>query len=225
MERHRAPAAAGIAFGVALAVLVTLVGPLLLFNPWFSSALQQRHDVAAAFGTTQAEVDRVTAELLVDVYLDGRFDAAFERGEPLLDERERSHMHDVAMLVRVLAAAVVLAVVVAGVSGAMLRGERRRMGRIMLVTGAVIGGVAILLAGTFAVAFEPAFLAFHEIFFPPGTYLFAPGSNLITLFPQGFWFYAALAAGITIVLAAIAVSVIGLNRWRGGQRPPSNAAP
>lgn len=220
-----APAAAGVAFGVSLAVVVVLVGPLLLFNPWFSSALQQRHDVAAAFGTTQAEIDRVTSELLVDIYLDGSFDAALEPGQPLLDERERSHMHDVARLVRVLAAAVLLAAVVVGVSGAMLRGERRRFGRIMLVTGALVGGIAILLAGTFAVAFEPAFLAFHELFFPPGTYLFAPGSNLITLFPQGFWFDAALAAGVTIVLGALAVSLIGLNRWRGGRRPPPNATP
>ena len=56
----------------------------------------------------------------------------------------------------------------------------------------------------FAVAFEPAFLAFHAIFFPPDSYLFAPGSNLITLFPEGFWFDASLAAGASIVLAALA---------------------
>ena len=30
-------------------------------------------------------------------------------------------------------------------------------------------------------AFEAAFLAFHELFFPPGTYLFATGSELIVL--------------------------------------------
>jgi integral membrane protein (TIGR01906 family) len=206
---------------VALAVVITLLGPLLLFNPWFTSALQDRHGVAEAFGTSRAEVDRVTGEILVDLYLNGDFDAAFEPGEPLLDERERSHMHDVAVLIRVLAAVTLFALVLAGITAAMLRGERRRIGRTMLATGAVVGTIAILLAGTFAVAFEPAFLVFHEIFFPPGTYLFDSGSNLITLFPQGFWFDAALAAGATIILGAILVSVVGLNRWRGGHASPA----
>jgi integral membrane protein (TIGR01906 family) len=208
---------------VALAVVVTLLGPLLLFNPWFTSVLQDRHAVADTFGTTRSEIDRVTAELLVDIYLDGDFDAALEPGEPLLDEAERSHMHDVSLLVRVLAGITLLAVVLAAVTGAMLRGERRRIGRIMLVIGGLVGTIAILLAGTFAVAFEPAFRVFHEIFFPPGTWLFEPGSNLITLFPEPFWFDAALAAGATIILGAVLVSLIGLNRWRGGR--PSAARP
>ena len=208
---------------MSLAILVTLAGPLLLFNPWFTSGLQQRHAVADAFDTSQAEIDRVTGEILIDLYLDGPFDAALMPGEPLLDERERSHMHDVSALVRILAGIAILAAVLAGVSGAMLRGERRRMGRIMLIAGGVIGTLAILVAGTFAVAFRPAFLAFHELFFPPGTYLFADGSNLITLFPEGFWFDAALAAGAAIIVSALLLTVIGLNRWRGA-RPTGDRA-
>jgi integral membrane protein (TIGR01906 family) len=204
-----------------VAILVMLVGPLLLFNPLFTSALQQRHAVAEAFGTTQAEIDRVTGELLEDIYFDGPFDAALEPGEPLLDDRERSHMRDVSALVRILAGLVILAAVVAGVTWAMLRAERHRLGVILLVAAGSVGILAILLAGTFAIAFEPAFLVFHEIFFPPGTYLFAEGSNLITLFPQGFWFEAALAAGASITIGAILVSLFGLNRWRGG-RPASS---
>jgi integral membrane protein (TIGR01906 family) len=212
----RAPGAVGLLFGVALAVAITLTGPLLLFNPWFTSALQARHEVAAAFGTTRAEVDRVTGEILVDLYVNGTFDAALDPGEPLLDARERSHMGDVARLVQLLAAVAVVAIVLVLVMGAWLRGERRRQGRIMLVSAGVVGAIGLLLAGIFAVAFEPAFLAFHAIFFPPGTYLFEEGSNLIVLFPEPFWFDAALVAGASVVLTALAVSVIGLIRWRGG---------
>ena len=195
-----APPAVGVLFGVALGVMITLVGPLALFNPLFTSALQARHDVPAAFETTQAEVDRVTAEILRDLYLDGEFDAAFEGREPLLDARERSHMHDVARLVRVLA-------LTAGPrvgpspwpARGRLRREPARRGRIMMSAAAGVGLAAVLLAIVFAVAFEPAFLAFHAIFFPPDSYLFAPGSNLITLFPEPFWFDATLAAGGAIV--------------------------
>jgi integral membrane protein (TIGR01906 family) len=218
---QRAPWAAGLLFGVSLAMLVTLVGPLLLFNPWFTSALQSRHDVAGALRTTPAEVDRVTGQILGDLYVDGPFDSALAGEEPLLDERERSHMHDVAVLVRLLAGIVILALVIFGISFAWLRNEPRRIGRILLVVGGLIGGVAVLLAAVFAVAFEPAFLAFHRLFFPPGTYLFEPGSKLITLFPQGFWFDAAIAAGATIVLTALVVTLVGLRLWRRRPTPAS----
>lgn len=219
----RAPAAVGPLFGIALAVVITLAGPLLLFNPWFTSALQARHDVAAAFDTSPAEIARVTGEILGDIYFDGAFDAAFEDGEPLLDERERSHMGDVSRLVQLLAGITIVALVLAVVMGTWLRHERRRQGRIMLIAAAAIGTVAILLAGIFAVAFEPAFLAFHAIFFPAGTYLFSEGSNLIVLFPNGFWFDASLAAGASIVVIALVVTAIGFARWRGRAEPKVEA--
>ena len=220
---QRAPGIIGLLFGLSLAALVTLVGPLLLFNPWFTSALQARHDVAATLDTTQAEVDRVTGEILFDLYTDGPFDAALTGEEPLLDEQERSHMHDVAVLVRIQAAVVLLALILAVVTGAWLRAEPRRQGRIMLLAAGGIGVVALLLAGIFAVAFEPAFSAFHRIFFPPGTYLFAEGSELIVLFPQGFWFDAALAAGAAVIGSALFVVVIGLRRWRAPSATPEHA--
>ena len=207
-------------FGVGLALAITLAGPLLLFNPWFTSALQARHDVAAAFDTSQVEIDRVTGAILGDLYVNGSFDAALTGGEPLLDERERSHMSDVSRLVQLLAGVTLVAIIVAVATGAWLRRERVRQGRIMLIAAGGIGLAAILLAGIFAVAFEPAFLAFHALFFPPGTFLFAPGSNLIGLFPEGFWFDAALAAGATIIVTALVMSVIGLRRWRGASRTP-----
>ena len=219
---ERAPWAAGLLFGLSLAIVVTLAGPLLLFNPWFTSALQARHGVAAALATPTPEVDRVTGEILGDLYADGPFDAALSGDEPLLNERERSHMHDVAVLVRILLGVLVMALVVGGVALAWLRREPGRIGRIMLVAGGLIGGIAIVLAGIFAVAFEPAFLVFHELFFPPGTYLFEPGSKLITLFPEGFWFDAALAAGATIVIAAVLITLIGFRLWRR-EAPPASA--
>ena len=214
----RAPWPVGLLFGLGLAVLIALVGPLLLFNPWFTSALQLRHEVAAAFDTTQVEVERVTASYLADIYLDGSFEAGFDGQGPLLDDAERSHMRDVSVLVRLLAGIAIFAALVTAVAAVWLRREPRRQGRIMLVTAGSIGLVAVVLALVFAVAFDAAFTAFHELFFPPGTWQFAPGSNLITLFPEGFWFDAALAAGATIVVAALVVSAVGYWRWRSSPR-------
>jgi integral membrane protein (TIGR01906 family) len=218
---ERAPWFVALALGVSLAVVILLAGPLMLFNPLFVSALQQHHAVAEAFSVPQYELDRVTTELLVDIYTDGNFDARFQlQATPLLDERERSHMHDVSRLVRILGGVVLAGAVVAVLSARRMRGDPRRVGATMLITAGVIGAAALGLAVTFAVAFEPAFLAFHAIFFPPGTYLFEPGSALITLFPQGFWLDASLVAGATILLSAVVCALAGYRLWRSGPRTP-----
>ena len=216
----RAPWFVAAALGVALGVVILLAGPLVLFNPAFTSLLQERHGVAEALGAPQQEVDRVTSEILGDLFSDGDFDAAFTDEPPLLNERERSHMHDVARLVRLLGIAVIVAAIVAVLSARRMRYEPRRVGAVMLRTAGVIGAAALALALTFAIAFEPAFLAFHAVFFPPGTFLFEPGSNLITLFPEGFWFDASLAAGATIILSAVIVALIGYRLWRGSPQTP-----
>ena len=218
MDRAASPT--GLAFGISLAVVILLACPLLLFNPPFVYALQDRHGVAErSFEGMHDAVDAVTLSYLVDIWTGGDFDAALEGDEPLLDAEERSHMSDVSRLAQLLGAIAIAALVLAVVTGALLRREPRRQGAIMLISAGSIGVVALLLAGVFAVAFEPAFLLFHELLFPPGTYLFQPGSDLIALFPEGFWFDAALAAGGTIVLTAIVVSFIGFRRWRGTDRP------
>ena len=218
-----APWPLGLLFGLGLALVIMLTGPLLLFNPLLTSVLQARHEVPAAFGTSQAEVDRVTGEILGDLFVGGSFDAALEGDAPLLNERERSHMGDVSRLVQLLVGVTLVALLVAVVTGLLLRREPGRQGRIMLITAGAIGAVALVLAVVFAVAFDAAFLAFHQVFFPPGTYLFEPGSKLITLFPGGFWFDASLAAGGAIILTALAVAAIGLRRLRG--RPQTPARP
>ena len=89
---ERAPWFVAAALGVSLAVVILLAGPLLLFNPPFVSALQQRHEVAAAFSAPHDEVDRVTTELLVDLFTDGDFDAAFA-GRAAAAQRARAVAH------------------------------------------------------------------------------------------------------------------------------------
>ena len=128
-------------------------------------------------------------------------------------------------LVRLLGLVVLASVVVAALGGWRLRREPERQGRIMVIAAGSIGAIAVMLAIVFAVAFEPAFLFFHRLFFPPGTYLFEPGSNLITLFPEGFWYEAALAAGATIVLAALIVGIIGALLMRSGQASNGDGRP
>ena len=85
----------------------------------------------------------------------------------------------------------------------------------MLWTSVAVGIAAIAAGGFFALDFDQAFLAFHELFFPQGNFLFGPDSNLLRLFPEGFWFESALVAGLLIVLSCVAVTLVG---WRLARR-------
>ena len=180
-----------------------LTGPLLLFNPWLVSAEQARHGVADSLGTDQASVDHVTAVMLRDLFTDGDFLANIDNDPPILDASERSHMSDVGGLVRLLAGLEVASIVVLLVAGWMLRGERARRGRLLLVSALAVGGAAVLLGLFFALAFDTAFASFHALFFAEGTWQFGPDSNLIRLFPEPFWFETSLLAGASIVLGAL----------------------
>jgi hypothetical protein len=204
-----------LAFGLAVAVLVLLTGPLLLFFPPVVSLEQARHDVPALLGTDQATVDRATGSMLGDLLLNGDFTVSIGGGEPVLDASERSHMRDVGGVVRGLIVADLLALLLALLAGRRLRAERARRGRAMLSAAAGVGVAAVVLAAFFAFAFDAAFAAFHAIFFASGTWQFGPDSNLLRFFPEPLWFELSLIAGATIVVGALLVTLLARRDMRG----------
>lgn len=185
-----------------------LSGPLVLFNPWLVSAEQARQGVAESLGTDQAGVDRATAAMLGDLFLNGDFGESLDGSAPLLDASERSHMRDVGGVVRALLILDVVAVGIMLLSGHRLRGERGRRGRVLVRAALGVGAAAIVLGALFAFAFDMAFAAFHALFFAEGTWQFGPDSNLIRLFPEPFWFRTSLYAGMAIVLAAVLAALL-----------------
>jgi integral membrane protein (TIGR01906 family) len=195
---------------------IVLTGPLLLFSPWLVSAEQARHGVAASLGTDQANVDRVTAVMLRDLFIDGDFIANIDDQPAILDASERSHMSDVGRLVRILAGLEVVAVVVLLVTGWWMRRERARRGRLLMTASLAVGAIALVLGIFFAVAFDTAFTAFHAIFFKAGTWQFGPDSNLIRLFPEPFWFEASLLAGLSILVSAALAAWLARRGMRTG---------
>ena len=202
---------------MAVGLAIVLTGPLLLFNPWLVSAEQARHGVAASLGTDRANVDRVTATMLGDLFTDGDFSASLDGAQPILDASERSHMSDVGGLVRVLAALELAAIVVLLIAAWLLRRERERRARLVRLAALGVGAVALMLGIFFAVAFDTAFASFHALFFQQGTWQFGPDSNLIRLFPEAFWFETSLLAGASIVLSAALAA--WLARPRRGSGP------
>jgi uncharacterized membrane protein len=85
---------------------------------------------------------------------------------------------------------------------------RRRGGALLLLrAGAVIAaGIVTVIGVAAAVAFDPLFLLFHEVFFPQGNFLFDPAtSNLIRLYPE--WYWQGITAGVGLSFIAVAIAV------------------
>lgn len=208
---RRAPWIVGLLLAVATALLIALAGPLLLFNPWYVAGEQARTGVPMLLATSQAEVDRVTGQVLADIWTAGDFAVSLDGSTQLLTDAERSHMRDVSSFVRLLATITLTAAFVMIACLLVLRREPGRIGGLLLSAASAVGVAALIVGVIFAVAFDQAFLAFHELFFPQGNFLFGPESNLLRLFPEQFWFDASLLAGTSIVLSALVVAILG---WR-----------
>jgi uncharacterized membrane protein len=87
----------------------------------------------------------------------------------------------------------------------------------LIRNGAIAAGVAVAVVGVAAaVAFDAAFLLFHQIFFPQGNFLFDPAtSNLLRLYPDWYWQGITLRIGLSFIGLAAAVAVaaaVGLRR-------------
>ena len=85
--------------------------------------------------------------------------------------------------------------------------------------GAVAAGVAVAAIGILAaLAFDQAFLLFHQVFFPQGNFLFDPAtSNLVRLYPFWYWQGITLRVGLSFIALAALVAVVavwGLRRAR-----------
>jgi hypothetical protein len=112
-------------------------------------------------------------------------------GGQVFDAAERSHMEDVRGVFR----GVRIAWGLGGLMLAALIGRGRMRGHLALMArdAALYAGVAVLgVALIAAVAFVPAFLLFHQVFFPQGNYLFAPDSDLLRVYPEHYWYGVTL---------------------------------
>jgi uncharacterized membrane protein len=62
-------------------------------------------------------------------------------------------------------------------------------------------------------AFDRLFELFHEVFFPPGSYLFDPATDrLVQLFPFAFWDETAMVVGVAILVVCAVVAVVAGRR-------------
>ncbi|MEO8437287.1 MAG: DUF1461 domain-containing protein [Chloroflexota bacterium] len=202
--------ATSILIGLATAIVIVALTIVPFLTPAWVAFEQGRANATAWTGYTTEELRTVTDAILSDLVLGGDFGVAVN-GQPVLIVREQTHMSDVRTVFRGLwiLAAVSVVVLVVATRRADRAGTWRavRGGAIGLTAGVVIAGVVGL------VAFDQLFEAFHEVFFPPGSYLFDPATDrLVQLFPFRFWDETAMVVGVVMVVVALAVAVVASRR-------------
>jgi uncharacterized membrane protein len=140
-------------------------------------------------------------------------------GASVFTVAEYAHMADVRnVFVGARIAAVAAAIIVALV---VLRAARRdrRAAAVLVRDAALAAGIgSAALAVAAAVAFDPLFLLFHEIFFPQGNFLFPPDSNLLAMYPDPYWYGVTLRIGLTFVVAMAVIAIASATTLRQGRR-------
>jgi len=146
----------------------------------------------------------------------------FPNGEPLFTAKELQHMQDVKTVARAafqtLAA---LAIILA--ASAILLGRRRATRPWLwgaLSDGALLTIFLILALIVFAlVGWQIFFDNFHALFFEGDSWVFSTSDTLIRLFPEQFWFDAALSVGLLSLGFSLAILFGASALERRAKRP------
>jgi integral membrane protein (TIGR01906 family) len=204
-------ALAALVIGISTTLVILAVAILPFLSPPWVAFAQDRAQASAWTGFTPDQLRTVTNAILADLVAGPPdFDVALD-GTPVLEERERQHMRDVrGVFAGFFAAAAVGAVVVVGAFVlARTPGARIRLWRRLARTGIAIGAITVVGGVAGLLFFDRAFELFHELFFPPGSYLFDPATErLVQLFPQQFWIESTMAVGAVVIGLSL-----GLTWW------------
>ncbi len=214
MELFR-EALTSIVLGIATALVLIALAILPFLNPIWVGFEQGRAQAAAWTGFDAADLRAVTGSILSDLVIGPPDFGVTLDGSPVLNERERQHMRDVRSVFAGFYAAAIIGAAVIGLAFALGRRPAararlwRRLGLIGRATAA--GTVTVGLAGV--LFFDTAFELFHELFFPPGSFLFDPRTDrLVQLFPETFWVETTIGVGIVVVALSLGLA------WLGGRR-------
>ena len=199
--------------GTIVVIIAVALLPLLLpfvMHPMLTAAEAHRW-----LGTTPDLAgrlsDQTVAELLVGP---GTFAFAGPDGRPMYGPDEVAHLRDVRTLLWLLLGGAALAaagLIVRLVAGIDRAGTWRGIAR----GGALAAGGAMVIGIIGAVAFDPLFTLFHEVFFPGGDWAFDPRTQrLVQLYPYAYWGLAGAGLGALVVVLGAIAWLVGRRRGR-----------
>lgn len=185
-----------------------------------------KYNVSAATGLDRSELTRAARELIH--YFNSREEPIQVRvragGEDfeLFNKKEQIHLKDVKGLVRLDYAVqrMTLAYVLGYILASLLWGGalRRGLARKVLWGSALTLGLMLLLGVVNLFGFDQFFLGFHLVSFSNELWMLDPSKDfLIRMFPEGFFYDAALLLALLTAAEALVVGGIAwgfTRRWR-----------
>lgn len=146
-------------------------------------------------------------------------DLTFPEGGTLFNAREIGHMRDVQQVTQWAFAAAWIGGAAALLCLVWLARKNRHLLINALRSGALLAiGLIAAVAISAVLAWDTFFTAFHELFFAGGSWVFAYSDTLIRLFPEQFWFDAAITVGVLTVVGAVLLLLVAwaLSRVKHG---------
>lgn len=182
----------------------------------------EKYNVSQTTGLSQTELKKAAAGLISYFNSGEEFISltVLKDGEPfeLFNQREIAHLKDVKALVQLNFRLLVGTAIYIGVFAGMCLFWRKRRYRRELARGTFIGsiitlGMIVALGiGAMVLDFDQIFLQFHFLAFTNELWLLDPTKDyLIMLFPEGFWFDAAMLFGK--ISAGVAGALCGVTAW------------
>jgi len=223
-----------VLFMVCLSILVVTATIAFEFNSlWLYKNGFQKYNISQTTGLAEAELDKAARGLISYLNSDEEYISltVIKDGRPfeLFNQREVAHLKDVKGLIRLDYRLLLGTAIYVGVyAGICLWWRRKRYWR-RLAWG-VVGGSSIALGmmlalgiGSTVLDFGQLFTQFHLFAFTNELWMLDPTRDyLIMLFPEGFWYDAAmLFAKITLGIALTLGGVAGSYLWRTRSRAKS----
>jgi integral membrane protein (TIGR01906 family) len=186
--------------------------------PWLYKYGFEKYDISRVTGLAPAELDKAAAGLIAYFNNNEEYiNIVVEKdGQPfqLFNDREVAHIKDVKGLFRlvykILLGTGIYALVFAGVCLFWWR-EKQRLGKGLFFGGGLTLAIMLVTGIIIAINFDWFFLQFHLLSFANDFWMLNPATDyLIMMFPQGFWFDAALACAIATAAGAV---VLGGPGW------------
>jgi integral membrane protein (TIGR01906 family) len=134
--------------------------------------------------------------------------------QPLYNQREIEHMVDVKRLTDAIRTGGIIAavIVLGGLILLLARPQTRPQGYLALWRGGLATtGVLLLIALFILVGWSVFFVWFHQLLFPPDTWMFSYSDSLIRLFPEKFWFDFGVILSLSVLVEGLIVA--GLGYW------------
>jgi integral membrane protein (TIGR01906 family) len=217
-------------FFLALAVplLLGLGSARLVMTPLYLNLEYNRAGFPPDFYGFSTEDRLDYAPYALDYLLNGEGihylgDLTFDDGSPLFNEQELEHMVDVKVVTQAafgVGVGVLLLALVAGYILWRIRATRKDLWKGLMSGSLITLGLIAAIVLLSVVSWDVFFTGFHQMFFAQGTWQFLYSDTLIRMFPEQFWFDAALVIGTLTSLGAIVILILSL---RAGKSRPSAA--